>query len=223
MNKRELQKIDPVKPQVSVDRGSMEEGISPMDPPSSFEPPAKSKYPQEKMRPFFQDLMREHDNLKKEMTNFKQILKLIQQTGQITLEQRKGFKEFFTHFEADFIEHNRKEEFILFPILKKRLLEAGEHSPTKKPVTGVDVLQDEHIQALQLATLCYKNLDLLDSINELTSRRKVVLFIVSKGLDLIELMELHIFREDEIIFGLAHELLSNDEMNDLHGIKRPQL
>ena len=56
-------------------------------------------------------------------------------------------------FEEEFVAHNRKEEGRFFSLLKRRLIEKGEHGTTAEQKTGVDVMEDDHVKAVQLTAV----------------------------------------------------------------------
>lgn len=214
-DKKLLQEIDPLKAQSEVsafDRGA---DISPMDPPEAYDPPARKKIARPAMNPFVADLFDEHVVFKAHLQAFKLALEELRAAGSMGPSHGAVIKNFFSFFGDTFIEHNRNEERFLFPILREKLILSGEHGPGKSPMTGIDVLENEHIEALQLATISLKYFELYGRLPDEKSQEIVFQLGINHGLELVELMDLHIFREDEIIFGLAHELLNEQELEAL--------
>jgi len=207
-----LQKTDPVKPQAEI---TMDEGLSPMSPPEQYEAALPDQFAKDDFHPFLKELMKDHEMLQGELSKFDLTLESIKKDGAITSENHKNFEVFFNFFEEIFIPHNRQEEQILFPKLRKRLVESGEHSKGPTPTTGVDVLEAEHTEAIQLFGMILNCFTLYPQILEKQSRQVILTDMIGLGKKLIELMELHIFREDKIIFCLAQKLLPSSELSNL--------
>ena len=65
---KKLKTIDPVSTQPSVCGSDMGgDGVSPMDPPDAYAPPAKGQVEVEDMHPFLQSLAKEHDEIKERL------------------------------------------------------------------------------------------------------------------------------------------------------------
>jgi hemerythrin-like domain-containing protein len=215
---KQKQKLDPLKPQAELDSDDMGVEFSPMSPPDAYKPPSSEKVPYEDMHPFLQHLTDEHVELKALIEGFNSALKHLKEKKPQTPEINQAIENFFLHFENDFHEHNRKEERALFPLLHKYLLESGEHSPTDEPITGINLLEDEHIEISRLVTMTYQLFQLSQCPFEKEAREKLFEFAIVKGFELVEAINLHIFREDEIIFGLAHRLIESGELDRISEI-----
>lgn len=216
MTIKNLQKYDPLKKQATVNAKDMGNDLSPMSPPDAFEPPAEKIIPYENLHPFFQELYNEHKDLKEKIKDIKEAFthqRQNQMTREILLNK---LTQFLQYFHQEFIPHNRKEESTLFPLLNKKLLVAGEHSPTKIPFTGVKILLDDHIHAIRIGGVLSHLHDLMRRLDHAPSQEIVFGQIKKHSLELFEILELHIFREDHIIFGLAQELLDQMELDEIH-------
>lgn len=206
------QSIDPVYKQ--PEKG-VEGVMSPMDPPNGFAPPSVPDVSYDELHPFLQEMVIEHKELTTELGKFEVCLESLKKDKQLTEKSAEAIDNFFSFFDREFIPHNKKEEKFLFPLLGKRFLETGEHSQSENPITAVDQLEDDHIQALQLATLTYNLIGLHSNLNDENSRMYLLAKAIESGSELIDLMKIHIFREDKILFPLAHTLIEYDQFNQL--------
>lgn len=205
---------DPIKR--FVEKDSDIEEMSPMDPPEAFAPSTVDPVPYEDMYPLLQKLMDEHKVFVKVLDNFEEALTEWQQNKWIFNDNiNKSFKELFSFLDVNTPEHNKREEKQLFPLLHKRLIESGEHSGDEVPKTGVDIMEAEHIQVAQLGSLCLNFLGLGSRMQDRTSREMTFEYAYNQGKEIVEIMRLHIYREDETLFPLAMKLISKDEFENL--------
>lgn len=204
---------DPIKRNVEKDSG---EEMSPMAPPEAYAPSTVEPVAYEDMHPLLQNLMDEHKEFVKVLDNFEASLTEWQQNKWIFNDSiNKNFKDLFSFLDNNTPQHNKKEEKQLFPLLHKRLLESGEHSGDETPKTGVDVMEAEHIQVAQLGALCLNFLGLGSRIKDKEDRDMIFEFAYNQGKEIVEIMRLHIYREDETLFPLAMKLISKDEFEKL--------
>lgn len=216
LSKAELQKIDPLKKQPELSAEEFAQSQSPMSPPDATKAPGECLIPENETHPMVKNFVQEHKELTVEINKYKVFCENLKIKMKLEEEQLPQISSFFQYFEENFISHNRDEERYLFPLLKRKLIKNGEHSPTTEPITGIDVLEDEHLQALQLSTLITHFFELSLHLKDEYSKKMVFNKALRYSFDLIELLELHIYREDNIIFGLAHNLLTKEELDDLH-------
>ena len=199
-----------------VEKDTDIEEMSPMDPPEAFAPSTVEPVAYEDMHPLLQKLMDEHKVFVKVLDNFESALTEWKQNKWIFNDSiNKNFKELFSFLDNNTPEHNKKEEKQLFPLLHKKLLETGEHSTGDIPKTGVDIMEAEHIQIAQLGALCLNFLGLGSRMQDKTSRELTFEYAYSQGKEIVEIMRLHIYREDETLFPLAMKLISKDEFENL--------
>ncbi|MCB0365779.1 MAG: hemerythrin domain-containing protein [Bdellovibrionaceae bacterium] len=187
-----------------------DDGISPMSPPEAFEPPAKEAIAYDEMHPFLQRLYDEHEPFKKVIDGLESALKDIKE-GTMTREKDKLVRDFFEFFDQEFISHNLKEEKILFALLHNRLLESGEHSKGEVPQTAVDVLEGDHRTAIQKSAVVFNLLSIFHRLPDKSSSLMILDLALSQGFELVEELRLHIFREENVVFPLAHKLIRRDE------------
>ncbi len=213
-----INKGDPLKR--NAEKQQEQKEFSPMAPPDAYAPPNMKTIPYEELHPFLQQLCDEHKACIKELDAFEEALNIIRKTG---IDKSVGGKlsRFFNFFDNNIVVHNQKEDKILFPLLQKRLLEQGEHGHGPTPITAVDMLEDDHIKALQLAAVVFNFFGMSMRLPEHNSRLVLLDAALEQGKALIELLRLHIFREDNIVFPQAQMFLSNLELDEMASTIRP--
>ena len=208
-----MQRVDPVKRQTLHGLTALE-GLSPMDPPDAYAPPSITPVAVEDMHPFLQQLIAEHLPFLGEVDAFENAILGIQKTGYTKVADAQ-LRHFLNFLDEEFIAHNRHEEANLFPLLRKRLLAAGEHGSGDDPQTPVDLMQDEHIKAIQLAAVILNFLGLAFRFPDQNTRLIVLDAALEQAKFLVELLRLHVFREDQVVFPLAHQLITSAEFEQM--------
>ena len=208
-----LNRIDPLRKQAErgLDGG---QGLSPMDPPDAYAPPSVEPVHAADMHPFLRKFMDEHVPFMEELNAFEAAIVSIQKAG-YTREADAKLRHFFHFFDHEFSPHHRREEATLFPLLHERLIASGEHGNGEDPATATDLMQDEHAKALQLAAVVVNFLGLVFRLPDERSGMIVLDAALEQGKDLVELLRLHIFREDNVVFALAHRLISTAEFDQM--------
>jgi len=206
-------KADPIRR--NVEKGIEDEGTSPFAPPDLYAPPgADQGVPYDEMHPVLQALRDDHAAFVIELTHFEEALAKIRENGP-DREVDAVFSQFFRAIDESVVPHNRLEERTLFPILAARLIERGEHSKGPEPTTAIDVLMDDHIQIVQLAAVIFNFFAVASRIPDERSRGVILTAAVEQGQVLAELLRLHMFREDHVLFSLAQKYLSTEELDGL--------
>ncbi|MFK5889803.1 MAG: hemerythrin domain-containing protein [Flavobacteriaceae bacterium] len=211
LNLKNLNKQDPLKRM--VEHQNETEEFSPMDPPDAFKPPVLEGAKYEDMHPLIQKLIDEHKECNEAIGAFENTLNSLYSDGfsKSTLE---GINDFFSYFDDVVIEHNRKEDDTVFAALNKILHEKEEYSiGTKKTV--VDLMEDDHIKMLQLAAISFNLFGLITRIPDEGSGMVILDLAVEQSKALIEMLKLHIFREDNVVFPIANKYLSKEVFNAL--------
>src|SRR3990172_9261073 len=213
MDMHSLNRIDPLRKQAErgLDRGA---GLSPMDPPDAYAPPSVEPVPAAELHPFLRKFRDEHAPLTEELNAFEEAILSIQKNG-YTRESDAKLKHFFHFFDREFTPHNRRGEAALFPLLHARLIADGEHGKGKVPTTAVDLMEDEHLKAMQLAAVVVNFLGLAFRLPDERSRLIVLDAALEQGKNLVELLRLHVFREDNVVCSLAHRLISRAEFDEM--------
>lgn len=214
LNLKELQRTDPVKR--NVEKGLEVVEHTPMDPPDAYTENELGKTTYQELDTFLQHLVDDHKAITKRVDEFEKALVAFREGGfLLNPEVNKALGDFFKFFDEQLSAHNGKEEKILFPLLNKKLIAAGEHSIGEVPVTAIDVMEDDHVKFIQLGALSFNLLGLAMRLQDDKSRAFVFETAYNNARELIELMRLHIFREDHTLFPLAQKLISKDEFADL--------
>jgi len=195
-------------------KDSSAEVLSPMDPPDAYAPPGKINIDPEQMHPFLKTLMADHAIIKESLADFEKAILSIKQSG-VTKEVNRRLAHFFYTFNDIFIPHDKMEERRLFPALEKKLIEKGEHSQGAKPATALDVMEDDHLKAVQQAAVIFNFFGLASRLGDEISRNLVMDAAMEQANQFIELMQLHIFREDTIIFPLAHKYIDSTQLTKM--------
>ena len=204
---------DPLKRMVEKDTGAEE--LSPMDPPDAFSPPAKDAVPFELLHPFLQELINEHKTFSEELNEIENTLQDVQKNGFSRLHNEQ-FAHFFKCLDEDVIRHQQFEDSLLFPMLEERLIKNEHHSKAEYPKTPVDIMRDEHTKVIQLSALAFNMMSLAFRLPDKKSSLMVLDLSIDQSKQLLEVLKLHIFREDNIIFGLAHKYIEQSEFDSMY-------
>lgn len=193
-----------------------EKELSPFDPPEAYEPPALDDIGYDEMNSVLQKFIDEHNNCLKKVEAFENALNRIREEGfGAHKEVSNALSDFFEFVDDNITKHNIKEEKILFPLVQKRYFESGEHSQGSVQKTAVDMLEDDHVKFMQLAAITFTLLGLAGRLPDQSSRLVVLDFALEQGKMLAEMLRLHIFREDKIVFPFAQKHLSSEEFLNL--------
>lgn len=211
---KRLKELDPLRPQGSVDFDA-QKGTSPFDPPDAYDKPIDNGVTPEDMHPYLRTFVDEHAAHAEHLARLETLVAAIRSEGVVTEQQFAELRGVFGSFDADVVAHNRREERELFPLLRQRMLERGEHSAGPNPVTPVSVLEEEHIEVVRISAVAMGFCALAHRLEDPASRQIVLSIALERCEALIETMRLHIFREDRIAFVLAHEFLSQEEFEAL--------
>ncbi|NCP45287.1 MAG: hypothetical protein COW67_09020 [Flavobacteriales bacterium CG18_big_fil_WC_8_21_14_2_50_32_9] len=213
---KRLNEIDPVKGNPEKDISIQEDELSPMDPPDAYSNYAKIELDNTALNESLMLLKKEHEEVivvldifEKALTQFKEL------NYELNDEINDGFKKFFDFFDNELLPHNRKEEKTLFPILQKALLANNEHGTGENPVTAVDIMEDDHVKFIQLGSLVFNFLGLAPRLRDAQSRIFTYDVAFNNAKELIELIRLHIFREDNTLFPLAQKFISPEDFKTL--------
>lgn len=213
LNKK-LNKTDPIRR--NVEKGLEDTEHSPMDPPDAYEPPSVGDVKYEDMDPRLQKFMDEHTVATGHCDKFEAALVQFKEDEyKLSEEVNEVFREFFEFFDDKIMDHNRREEKSLFPMLHHRLMESGEHGGGLHAKTAVDLMEDDHVKFIQLGALAFNFLGLATRLQDERSRTFTNDVAYNTGRELIEMLRLHIYREDNVLFPLAHKLLTEDDFSRL--------
>jgi hemerythrin-like domain-containing protein len=214
---KNLVKSDPVTR--NVEKGLDQSEHTPMDPPSVYEKPVAEKVTYENMAAPLKQFMDEHKVALQKIEAYEKALVEYKANGyKLTSEINTAFSAFFKFFDENISLHNHKEEKALFPLLNKKLIAAGEHSVGDNPMTAIDVMEDDHIKFIQLGALAFNFFGLATRIQDERSRIFILDTAYENARELVELLKLHIYREDHTLFPLAQKYLNAEELSEVEAI-----
>lgn len=205
---------DPLKRLVEKD--IIGEELSPFDPPDAYNPQNIESMSYDQMHPFLQKLIDEHKVYANVLNNFEAALIYWRNNHWIFNDEiNEKFKKFFTFIDENVPLHNQKEEKKLFPLLHNKLIETGEHNSKDSSLTGINIMEDEHIKVAQSAALVFNFLGLGSRLPDKQSQEITFEAAFEQGIAIVETMKLHIFREENILFPQAMMLFTKDELESL--------
>lgn len=187
---------------------------SPMDPPDAFEPPQESRIDADACHPFFRDLLAEHRDVLARLEAFEATLAEVEKDG-VDAETGQRMLDFLTRFEARFPAYRRRHDGGLFPLLRERMIERGEHGRTAERRTGVDVLERDHDVAFKQAVVARALLAVAMCLPDPASTSVALGYAAQQAHKLVETVRLLVFRKEHFIYGLAEQLLSTEELDGL--------
>ena len=212
---KKLKEEDPILRNALKDE-SIEE-YSPMDPPEAYdlERSQIKGVDMDKLNPCLNAFIEEHKEVISIVEEFDKALNQFKE-AKYTLnnEMNDVFNKFFNYFDNEILPHNQKEERYLFPLLNERMLASGEHGLDN--ITAVDLMEDDHVKFIQLGSLVFNFLGLAARLPDSHSRYLVLDLAYHNAKELVELLRLHIFREDNTIFPLSQKLLTTEELNAIN-------
>ncbi len=207
---KKLKEEDPILRNASKEE-DLEE-YSAMDPPEAYDKNRSIGSNYAEMNPFIQTLMDEHKALIGKIDDFDKALLDFKESGfNFTHDISDKLNIFFRFFDDDIVPHNDREEKYFFRLLHERLIESGEHGTGDTPETAINIMEDDHNKFLQLATLSFNLLGLGSRLRDIESKGITFDLAFNTGRELVELLRLHIFREDETLFPLAQQLLTEED------------
>lgn len=213
---KRLKEVDPVKAIGEKDIEIDNEELSPMDPPDAYSSYATIELENGELNESLTILKKEHEELAAVLDVFEKSISQFKELGYVlNNEVNDGFKKFFDFFDNHLLPHNRKEEKVLFPVLQKALLSNNEHGTGKNPVTAVDIMEDDHVKFIQLGALTFNLLGLAPRFRDEQSKMFTYDVAYNNAKELIELIRLHVFREDNTLFPLAQKYLSSQQFNQI--------
>lgn len=209
---RKLKEEDPILRNASKELDQDE--LSPMDPPDAYEINTPDQVSENEYHALIKQYMTEHKSAMEVLEDFEKAMLRFKKTGyKLDDEINTSFRKFFEFFENNLLDHNRREEHELFPLLDKRMIESGEHSEAENPTTAVDMMEDDHVKFIQLGALVFNMLGLAARLPDPNSRMFTYDVAYDNARELVETIRLHIYREDNVLFPLAHKLITFEEMD----------
>lgn len=196
-----------------------DETSSPMNPPKAYDLQKKMDIPYEDLPKALQKLYDDHCQYLEVLDAFeKALIEFRDKRWVINPQVSTAFRDFFEFVDVHASVHNLKEEKALFPLLRKRLIEKGECSPGLNPTTPTDVMEDEHIKVMQLSCLVFNLLGLGAKIPDPLSKNITYQVAMEQGREIVEIMRLHIFKENQVLFPLAVKHLTEEEFAEIWSV-----
>jgi len=211
---KKLKEEDPILRNAVKDE-NLEE-FSPMDPPEAYDiERARIKgVDMNHLHPVLNEFIDEHKELIQIVDEFDNGLNAFRESKYILSDEtNKIFNKFFNYLDNEILPHNKKEERYLFPVLNDRMIKSGEHGLDN--ITAIDLMEDDHVKFIQLGSLIFNFLGLAARLPDGHSRYLVLDVAYHNGKELVELLKLHVFREDNTVFPLAQKLLTKEELEDI--------
>ncbi len=210
-------KDDPIKRFVEHDLPVAGMPLSPMEPPEATAPPSIEAVEYADLKGPLKQLWDEHEDYLKVLAVLDNALIALRENSWLmTPEISTGIKHFFQYVDERASSHNNKEERALFPVLREKLIEAGECSPGEDKTTPVDVMEEEHDKVGQSAAIMFTLLGLAPRVEDEKIRNMLFDHACNLGQEIVETMKLHIFRENNIIFPLAQKLIADEDWDSIH-------
>jgi hemerythrin-like domain-containing protein len=191
-----------------------ENELSPFSPPSAYDAPKEEAVAYEDMHPLLQKLIDEHKLYSEKIAEFEETIIAIE-SGKLDREIDSKLREFFTFADEEIIPHNRNEERALFPRIAQKMKEEGRHSKGDENFNVIDVLEDDHTKIIQLVGITFNMFALFARIPDERSRLLILDVAINQSKELIELLRVHTYREDNIIFSYANRHLTTQELDDI--------
>ena len=169
----------------------------------------------EGLHPLLQEFIDEHQVALEKIKQFEEVVQAAKAKG-MDEERASLINEFFEFFGDYVLVHNELEERMLFPVLQRELLERNEFQEGGEKRTAVELLQSDHIKGLQLAAVSFNLFSLGLRLPDPTSRLLTIDLAAEQALELTELLKLHFTREGDIVYPMAHEYISQQELDAIH-------
>ena len=198
----------------NAEKQSAKEEFSPMDPPDAYAPPNLDAVSYEDLHPFLKQFWDEHKLFIQKLDALEETLLKIQKSG-VNKEVITQLSDFFEFFDQEVVAHNQKEEKTVFPLLHERLKAIGEHGKGDDALTAIDMMEADHLKFLQLGAVVFNFFGIASKLPDRNSQLIVMDVAVEQCKVLIELLRLHIFREDNIVFSLANQHITSLEFDSL--------
>jgi len=163
--------------------------------------------PYEDMHPFLQELIDKHRVYTKELNAFEDAITMIE-SGQVDRAVDEKLRQFFTYFDDQIVNHNQEGERYLFVRISKKMTEDEDFNV-------IDFLETDHAKSIQMAAVAFNMLALFSRVPDEQSRYIVLDVALKQAKELLELLRVHIYREDTMIFPYAQRNFTNEELTEI--------
>jgi hemerythrin-like domain-containing protein len=180
----------------------------------NFNPNAEEKteiemdeIPYEDMHPYLQERIDKHRAYTKELNAFEEAIAMIE-SGKVDREVDEKLRQFFTYFDDQIVSHNQEGEKYLFIRVSKKMT-------ADEDFNVMDFLETDHGKSIQMAAIAFNMLALFSRIPDEKSRFIILDVALKQAKELLELLRVHIYREDTMIFPYAQRNFTNEELTEI--------
>jgi hemerythrin-like domain-containing protein len=173
----------------------------------------------EEMHPVLQVFVEEQRAYLPELQAAEETLLRVQQHGP-DADADRALGRFFEFLETVVLPNNRRQEKLLFALVEQRLRERGESGADDLVSAGIERLEAEHVNLIQLSALMLNFFGASGHLRDAPSQRYILEAGIEQGKALIETLRLHIDREETVFFSLAQRLISNEEFEQMKSLMK---
>ncbi len=163
--------------------------------------------PYEDMHPFLQELIDEHHVYTKELNAFEEAIAMIE-SGKVDKDIEERLRQFFSYFDEQIVSYDQEGEKYLFARISKKMTE-------DENANIMGSLETDHIKSIQMAAIAFNMLALFSRISDEKSRFIILDVALKQAKELLELLRVHIYREDTMIFPYAQRNFTNEELTEI--------
>lgn len=161
----------------------------------------------EDMHPFLQELMDENQAYTKELDAFEETIAMIE-GGKVDKEVDERLRQFFSYFDDNIVNYNQEGEKYLFAKISKKMTE-------DENFNVLDFLETDHVKSIQMAAVAFNMLALFSRIPDEKSRFIILDIALNHAKELLELLRVHIYRENTMVFPYAQRNFTNEELSEI--------
>ena len=161
----------------------------------------------ENMHPFLQELIDEHNVYTKKLNAFEEAIAIIE-SGKVDKDIDEKLRQFFSYFDEQIVSYDQEGEKYLFAKVSKKMTEA-------ENISIMGSLENDHMKSIQMAAVAFNMLALFSRIPDENSRFIILDMALKQAKELLELLRVHIYREDTMIFPYAQRNFTDEELTEI--------
>ena len=115
------------------------------------------------------------------------------ESGKVDREVDEKLRQFFSYFDDQIVSYNQEGEKYLFARISKKMT-------ADEDFDVIDFLETDHVKSIQMAAVAFNMLALFLRIPDEKSRFIILDIALNQAKELLELLKVHIYREDTMIF-----------------------
>ena len=174
---------------------------------NSKQPVIDEEIPYEEMHPFLQELIDEHHIYTKELDAFEDTIAMVE-SGKIDRDVDDKLRQFFYYFDSKIVNYNKGGEKYLFIGISQKTTE-------NENLNVMGALEGDHVKSIQMAAVAFNMLGLFSRIPDEKSRFIILDIALNQAKELLELLRVHIYREDTMIFQYAQKNFTDIELTEM--------